>query len=161
MLFNAFNRFGLIIVFVANPATAGQVWFLHKFLNKFAVASHLLLILPYLHKTSCARDTGALSLLPWYWTTTWDVLSSPLGMTKGQWLTFKTTQVTPNPIKWSDQDSSRVLRTQFDAEVKPAQEIMPRNGKSGFPEYLDDSRQYDTFIRCMGRPGGMKVPDGY
>lgn len=144
MLLNAFNRFVLTFVFVAYPATVGEVGFLGKLQNKFAVASDLPLILPHLHKASCARDMAVLSLLSWYWTTIPHerCISSPLGMTKGQWPTFKTIKVTPNPIKWSDEESSRVFMTQLGAEVILAQAIlpgtMPGNCKSGSPKYLKD-----------------------
>lgn len=48
MFLNDF-RFGLMIVFVANPATVGEAGFLYKLKSKLAVASNLSIILTDLH----------------------------------------------------------------------------------------------------------------
>lgn len=65
MSFSAFNRFGLTIILVANPAMFGEVGFLCKLRTNW-LWPLILPVLLYSHKTSCAGDIEAPSLVSWY-----------------------------------------------------------------------------------------------
>lgn len=69
-----------------------------------------------------------------------------------------------NPITWPDVDSSWVCRTQLDAEVKPAQAILPGNNAKEPQEWHSKVPEWFEVAQHFHQTEGWAVwkwPDGY